>query len=437
MMICENSLLAGKRLLLFPGSAVMVKVVDIAKKMGLYTIVIDYYADWDKAPAKRVADEAYDISFNDIDLLEQFCKEKHIDGVFSGFSEFSIMAAAKLCKRIGKPFYATPEQLEIMSDKKKFKELCRKNGVKVVEEYKIDLKDIEGSAKIIRYPVCVKPVDNAGSRGITVAYDIDSLKTSIDYALSYSESKQVVVEQYMTGQESCLTYSLQNGRIVLSTMSDAQLSSTEKGHLNLPYAWIYPSKNYNRCLEEVNDKIINMFHSIGMHDGCCFVNCFAEKDGLYFFEAGFRVGGGMNFLLQEKKYGKNFVELSIAYSILGDSSILYNLDFDDFRVFSPCGNLVIVLKEGTISKYIGFEKLRDIDGIIDVGVLKPIGTVIKNVGDYSQNLCRIIIMSKSANDFANIIDEIYRTIEVLDENGESMLLGQLDTDIVRHYWRTK
>ena len=239
----------------------------------------------------------------------------------------------------------------------------------------------------------------------------------------------------MTGQESCLTYTLQNGEIVLSTMSDTQLSCTQKGHLNLPYAWLYPSRNYQRCLNEVNEKIKSMFRSIGMKNGCCFINCFTEKDGMYFFEAGFRVGGGMNFLMQDKQYGKNFVELSLAYSITGDSSLLYDLSYDHFEQFKPCGNLVIVLKDGIISEYRGFDEIAKIDGVIDVGKLKPLGTIIKSVGDYSQNLTRVIIMAESADQFADIIDKIYNTIDVLDENGDSMLLGKLDTNIVRNYWK--
>ena len=230
-----NDVIKGKRILIIPASRQMYTIVEIAKRMGLYTIVSDYY-DEEKSPAKKIADEAYNISWTDLDALEKLCREKQVDGVFSGFSESTIMYAAKLSERLGTPYYATVEQLEIMSDKSKFKELCRKNGIKVVEEYQVDLSDIDGSIQNqnIRYPVCVKPVDSAGSRGITVAYDADSLKKSIEYALTFSASKNVVVEQYMTGQESCLTYTLQNGEIVLSTMSDAQLSNTEKGHLNLP-----------------------------------------------------------------------------------------------------------------------------------------------------------------------------------------------------------
>lgn len=426
--------LKGKRLLLIPASREMYAIVERAKQLGIYTIVTDFYTSWDESPAKKIADEAYDISFNDLDALAVLCEEKHIDGVFSAFSEFSVMAAAKLCERIGKPFYASVKQLEIMRNKAMFKALCEANGLKTVKEFKIDLTDLDGSIRAVEYPVVVKPVDNGGSRGITVAYDEEMLRNSIEYALSFSASKEIIVEKYMSGQECNLTYSLQNGNVVLSAISDSQLSRTEHGHLNLPYAWLYPSRYYKRCLEEVDDKVKKMFQSIGMTDGSCFMQCFAEKDGFYFFEAGYRVGGGMNYILQNHKYGKNYLDLMLCYSITGDSTALYDLDYDDFESFTPCGNLIIVLNGGVIAKYIGFEEISRIPGVLDVGRLKPVGTEIKNTGNYGQYLCRIIIMAESPEHFADIVDQIYQTVDVLDENGSSMLLGKFDTDIIRTYW---
>lgn len=429
----------GKRILIFPGLPLLRSVVMKAKEMGMYTVVTDYFTDWEQSPAKKIADEAYNISYTDLDAMAQLCRDKEIDGVFSAFSENSILAAAKLCEKIGKPFYATVEQLEIMSNKAKFKQLCRDNGVPTVEEYHIDLEHFEESCRNIKYPVIVKPVDNAGSRGITVAYDAEMLRRSVEYALDYSQSGEIVIERYMTGQESNLTYTLQNGEIVLSLMSDSQLSSTQRGQLNLPYMWLYPSRNYERCLKEVNENVKKMFRSIGMKEGSCFLTAFTEEDGIYFFEAGYRVGGGMNYIMQKEVYGKDYLELMLAYAVTGDSSTAYTLDYDDFSSFKPCGNLVILLKGGTISKYIGFEKLNDLKGVLDFdpGALKPIGTTINAVGDYGQNLCRVVLMSESADDLANIIDAIYETIDVLDEHGESMLMGRLDTDIIRNYWEKK
>ena len=90
----------------------MIDVVKKAKEMGLYTIVCDYSPT---SPAKLFADKAYDVSTIDINLLEDIARKEKVDGVFAGFEDLNTWNALKLCKRIGKKFYASEEQLEITS----------------------------------------------------------------------------------------------------------------------------------------------------------------------------------------------------------------------------------------------------------------------------------------------------------------------------------
>ena len=110
----------------------MLDVVRKAHDMGLYTIVCDYS---ETSPAKKIADKAYDISTTDIDALEKVARDEAVDAVFAGFEDLNTWNALRLCQRLGLPFYATEEQLRITSNKKLFKEFCRKCGIPVVEEY--------------------------------------------------------------------------------------------------------------------------------------------------------------------------------------------------------------------------------------------------------------------------------------------------------------
>ena len=52
-----------KTLLFLGGTGAMYDAVEIAKSMGIYTIVADYYPN---SPAKRVADKSYLASTTDI-----------------------------------------------------------------------------------------------------------------------------------------------------------------------------------------------------------------------------------------------------------------------------------------------------------------------------------------------------------------------------------
>jgi len=83
----------GKRLLILGGSSAKDIVVQ-AKRMGVYTIV----ADWDETnKSKEIADESVIVSTTDIDALVALIREKSIDGVFTGPSEFNLQQVMRVC----------------------------------------------------------------------------------------------------------------------------------------------------------------------------------------------------------------------------------------------------------------------------------------------------------------------------------------------------
>ena len=95
--------LSGKTLLILGASVEEVSLVERAKEFGIRTIVTDYYLDHAVSPAKDVADEAWDVSWSDLDMLEKLCRERHVDGITAGYSEFRVESLIKLCQRLGLP----------------------------------------------------------------------------------------------------------------------------------------------------------------------------------------------------------------------------------------------------------------------------------------------------------------------------------------------
>lgn len=67
-----------KKILILGGTAQQIKLVEAAKKMGVYTIVTDYLVD---SPAKKVADEAWMLNIKDVDQIVERCKQEQVNGV--------------------------------------------------------------------------------------------------------------------------------------------------------------------------------------------------------------------------------------------------------------------------------------------------------------------------------------------------------------------
>ena len=166
--------LKGKRLLVLGGMRISCEIVEKAQAMGIYTLVADYNTIED-SPGKQIADEAVDLSVIDVDAVVNYVKKNNIDGVFVGFNDMLLPYYAEICEKAGLPCYGTKEQFDTLISKDKYKALCRQFGVPTIPEY--DLNDSS-----IEYPVLVKPVDNSGSRGITICNNRQELEDAVAVA---------------------------------------------------------------------------------------------------------------------------------------------------------------------------------------------------------------------------------------------------------------
>lgn len=144
-----------KKILILGGIKHMIDVVKTAKDMGFSTIVVDNVIG---SPAKIFADKSFNTSTADIEGLAKIVREEGVDGVFTAFEDINTWNALALCKKMGLPFYATDEQLAITSNKNRFKEICRRFDVPVIEERELVPAFRETALVTWEFPYIVKPV---------------------------------------------------------------------------------------------------------------------------------------------------------------------------------------------------------------------------------------------------------------------------------------
>lgn len=217
-----------KKLLVLGGTAASLDVVRTAKSLGVHTIVTD---NLQNGVSKKIADENALVSTCDYDGLLKLIKNKKVDGIFCGPSEFNIVNTMKICKLAGLPFYANEEQWELCSNKVKFKKLCRDYGVPVVPDYEISKEFTKNDLDNIEYPVIVKPVDGHSSKGVSVCYTEEELKSAYNFALEYSSSKNIIVEKYIQNYGLGLSawYIVNNSKIFLSLVGDRYIVDPSDG----------------------------------------------------------------------------------------------------------------------------------------------------------------------------------------------------------------
>ena len=244
-----------KKLLLLGGQKKMCEMVVKARKMGYYTIVSDWYAD---SPAKAIADEAWDISIADTDMLAKRIASENIDGVFTAFIDSYLEPYRALCEKSGLPCAMSRELVELCVNKRRFKECCARYGIETIPSYSLSGQLRAEELEALEYPVLLKPVDNSGSKGITVCSDYKEVPAGYRRALRFSKERDVMVERFLTCDYVVAYYIVQQGEPKLAMLLDKDMNRIGRGLVPYPAAVVSPSRYAGRYEKTVDEKVCRM-----------------------------------------------------------------------------------------------------------------------------------------------------------------------------------
>lgn len=417
----SNEELNGKKLLLLGGHTLMIHVITKAREMGIYTIVTDYVKD---APAKKVADESYDISTLDVEALIELAREKNVDGVFTGYVDINLAPCRKVCEALGLPFYASLEQLDATMNKVNFKNNCRKYGITVVN----DIQDeyLVGDYSKVAYPVIVKPADSYSSKGISVCFKKEEMPIAIEKAYANSTCKQIVVEEYIEAEDVYLYFTIQDGYLSLSAMADRLLNDEQYGCAPQPVGYFFPSKYIDIYFEKVHDKLQNMMNDLNIKDGSFFMQGFVVEGDIVFFEMGLRLSGGAGYLQISNQNEIDQIAMHIRYALTGRFEGWSLKECDNPRFKKPACVLVVLLKDGKISKIDGLEKAVSNPNVFNIVQFKHEGDELAAKGTLNQVFARIYCCANDENELMDTVTYIKRNLRINDADGNNMILNLFD-----------
>lgn len=422
--------LIGKKLLILGASANEIPIVQRAKELGIYTVVTDYN-DPSISPAKLYADEAWNISWSDMDALVHACIKCSIDGVTAGYSEFRIENLIKLCTLLNKPCYCNDNQLEITRNKALFKQLCISNGVPVVKGF----NTIES---VNKYPVIVKPVDRGGSIGVGIARDYEELKAAYAYAMEKSVCKQVIIEEYISDSVKIdVMYVVTKGNPVLVGSSDTIHSQNNNKERVVQNAWLAPSRNESQYKDKVDSSMKKMIQNIGVKDGFIFFSGFTlecnDNVDFAFFETGLRLSGGHIDNYIAEKGIVNIIDLFIIHALTGQTNILQwggEVDKD-----LKCVMVNYYAKSGVASEFIGLDTISKMEDCSFVHHLGYVGQICSGKRAILPKMDMFHFYNHSPDKLGKDIERCNRLYSVKDAYGTNMVYDKLDSRIVSNWWR--
>lgn len=417
-----------KKILILGGSAASVEVVATSRELGYFAVVAD---DRVTGPAKEIADQSYVISTTDIESLALLVEREGIDGVFCGPSEFNLKNCMALSERTGLPFYCTRAQWDRCSDKSSFREMCIRHDVPCVPGYDIPSEIESADLSHLHYPVMVKPVDGASSRGVRVCHNAEEVKEAYRAAVEISSTGRALVERYIDNSESGFTayYIVIDGRVHLTLTGDKLLVDPKKG-LHITAAALFPSQYTDSYLETIHPQVAKMIKSIGMKNGVCFLQALVTEGQILFHEMGLRLSGGLMYKLTDERNGVNDLKMMIRHT-MGERMCSPE---EESRI-TPylngvvAGSLCVPLGIGTVSHIGGVEDIISFPGVIDVMQNYAVGDEMtrEKIGTLPQLFGRFKFMVKDGKEAAKTMDRIQDLLIIRDKDGHDMIYKRFDS----------
>ena len=297
-----------KKLMLLGGLRYLLPVIEAAHRHDIHVITVDYLPS---NIAHKYSDEYHNVSIIDKEAVLEVAQRLQIDGIMSFAVDPGVVAAAYTAEKMGLPFQCSYEAACILQDKSKFRKFLADNGFNVpnargYNEGDDALKDIN----YFNWPVIVKPVDSAGSKGVTRVDDPADLSAAIAHALDCSPSRHFIIEDFLEkdGSSSDTDSFSVDGNLVFCTFNNQYFDEDAENEYT-PAAYSWPSSMPLEVLDELRSELQRLMTLLNMRTGLYNIETRLCTNGkAYIMEVSPRAGG--NRLAEMLKYvtGEDIIE---------------------------------------------------------------------------------------------------------------------------------
>jgi len=183
-----------RKIIILGAGIYQVPLIQTAKQMGLYTIVVSVPGNY---PGFALADKVYEISTTDQEAVLAVAMKEQISAIVTTGTDVAVSTIGYICKKMGLtgiPYEAS----RIVTDKALMKEAFRRYGVTTAAFEVVHSKKEACSAfHKIGAPAILKIVDKSGSRGITRVDTEARLLEAYTYAENCTDADHMVLERFI------------------------------------------------------------------------------------------------------------------------------------------------------------------------------------------------------------------------------------------------
>lgn len=320
-----------------------VGLIKAAKDLGYNTIVASIEGNY---PGFEFADEIQYIDITDPDSVAAKARELNIDGIATACMDTGLPAIGQTCDELSLCGISR-EVADISANKFLMKEKFMEASVQTARFVKVNCENELGAVTSkLNMPLITKAVDLAGSRGINVVNDEESLGDCYQKTMEETLKDYCIIEEYIDGYECSATAMIANGEIlfVLPT-GDIRYGENEE----FPIGHYVPFEADDSICSQIVEQVSLAAKAIGL-DNCAVNADLMIKDGTVFvLELTGRLGANCIPELTSTYYGVDIHKL-IVETAVGNFRAVEELA-KKMTDNTPClGQMIISEKSGTLRR---------------------------------------------------------------------------------------
>lgn len=399
-----------KKILLLGGSSQQVVAIKKSKELGYYTILCDYLSD---NPGQFYADKFYCVSTTDKQRILGIAKKESIDGIVAYGSDPAAPTAAYVAEELNLPGHPY-ESVEILTNKDKFRGFLAKHNFCTPKAKGYgSINDVKKEIGQFALPIIIKPIDSSGSKGVNKLTDIKDLERQVEYAVSYSKAKRIIIEEYveMDGYQVAGDGFSINGELVFRCFGNDHFNTNNKANPFIPISASFPYNMPARVHKKIHSEIQRLLDLLNMKTGAYNFDIRVDKDeNVYLMEVGPRSGG--NYIPQVIQYatGIDMVEYTIK-SAVGES-------FSDLKMVNPIGFwsyfAIHSPKPGILKEIKISSDIRE-KNIVETHLNYKTGDLVPAFIASNSTIGILIMKFESMNEMLEMMDQPEKWIEVITE----------------------
>lgn len=394
-------------IIIVSAGVMQIPAIKLAKELGLHVIATDMNPN---APGFAYADNSIIVDSKNpsehIKHLKKYSNQFNLKGAFAA-SDCAV-TVAEITDHYNLPGIS-PETARLSNNKNHMKQRWLRDGIPT--PFGKEVKTINEAKKVIEqigFPIIVKAVDNAASRGTKMLSSFEGLDSAIKNAIQASSTQTAIIEEFISNAEE------KSVEIIVYKKKKYHISIADREFGYSPYAietaHVDPSTKLDETQKkEIFDLVGRAADSLGIDFGPAKADIIIGDKGPMILEMPARLSGGFHSQYTTPiSSGKNPIKacLQISAGLQLDEDLLHASK----ATISICRGLFP--PQGIISEINGIKEAKMVPGIKEIIFLKTIGDTVEDYIDNSKRVCWIIAEGKDENEAEDCISQALKHIDI-------------------------